>query len=926
MKETAFKKLYDKLDLEQKKAVDWIEGPVFVIAGPGTGKTQILALRIANILRKTDTSPDSILALTFTEAGSYSMRKRLLSIIGPAAYRVNIFTFHSFANKIIQTHPDRFPNIIGASPISIIDQIKILQGIIERTKLAKLKPFGNTYYYLRPILQVIGKLKKENIGVDEFHRRIAGEADQEKMKELGEVYSLYEKELATKFQYDYDDMIMEVIATLKKDRNLLLELQESYQYILADEHQDANHAQNTLLELLASYFESPNLFIVGDEKQAIFRFQGASLDNFTYFQKRFPSAKTITLKTNYRSEQFILDGAAGLFSEGRLSAYRTGAVGAIEVTSYAGIDFEVYNTARQVKSLIAHSVGPGEIAILYRDNKDALPIIREFEKHKIPFVVESDQDILEDADIRKLILLFRTILLVGDRELFARSLHIDFLAVPDLEIYAYIRGEGKSDRIVLLEKKIYSWAKTAKNIDLVSFFEILVRESGFLAHLLRQKNSVEKMEKLDALFDEVKDLTQNHRDYGLRDFLEYIDLLLEHDILLKKEKTSAGNAVRLMTAHRSKGQEFDHVFIIGATDGHWGNRTVKNVLKPSFLDWPTGSDDERRLFYVALTRARKTVVISYHTESREGRSLLPSQFIAEIDSKVLKELEVKERAERLRAKKNQFKERAFPGPSVSSKAYVQSLFQSREFSVTALNNYLTCPWKYFYTNLVRIPTALSKHQMYGIAIHEALKALFVAESPKTKKGLLVAFKQALERQPVSKNDFESMWHKGEKALSGYYDTYHAGWSGKVLTEVAIKGVSLGDVVLTGKLDRMDILRTGEVVVTDYKTGKPKSRNEIMGLSGARTGDMKRQLMFYKLLLDRYDGGKYRMKEGVIDFVEPNDRGFYKRETFEISEEEVRELERDITRVVKEIGALSFWKKNCGQEDCTYCDLRKMVAK
>lgn len=920
-----FSELYRKLNPEQKEAVDTVEGPVMVVAGPGTGKTQILTLRVANILKVTDTNPDNILALTFTEAGAYTMRKRLVEIIGPLAYRINIYTFHSFSNSIIQSYPDRFPTIIGASNINIIDQIKILQKIIDETPLKKLKPFGNKYYYLRPVLQMIGKLKKDDISHKDFEKIIKGEdKDPEKLKELSLVYKKYQTELRDNFLYDYDDMIMEVNRVLENDKDLLLRLQEEYQYILADEHQDANLAQNKLLELIASYYESPNLFIVGDEKQAIFRFQGASLENFNYFKTRFKGTKLITLKNNYRSKQYVLDGASSLIPEDKLKSVSKEKGGQIILSEYNKVEHEAYGVKEKIEKLIKGGVLPGEIAVLYRDNKDVIPFIKAFEKSKIPFVVESDQDLLADVDIRKLILLIRTVWHIGNKSLLSEALHIDFLDIDSLEIYKFLNEKEKGGGIEKIEKKIASWHKTARNIDLVTFFEILVRESGFLEYLLKRDDSVEKMEKLDTLFDEIKVLVENHRHYNLGDFLGYVDLIEEHNILLKKDrKSGVMDSVRLMTAHRSKGQEFDHVFIVGVSDGHWGNRRSKNVFKLNMKGFESGDDDERRLFYVALTRARDGLYISYHKQGRDGQSLLPSRFVYEIDEKLIKTVKEGEVGDNLAIQTSLYSDIKSNKLKITDKKYLLKLIEDRPLSVTALNNYLDCPWKYFYNNLVRIPTALSKHQMYGIAVHSALKEFFESRK-KTKKNLEELFEKALKREPVSEGDFLEMLEKGKNALSGYFDSYIVGRKGKSLTEVNIKGVAVGDINLTGKLDRVDILENGKVRVLDYKTSKPKTRNEILGKTKNSNGDIYRQLIFYKLLLNKYRDGMYKMEEGVIDFIEPNPKGLYKREVFTIENSEVINLEKLIKDTVKEIKSFSFWNKNCENKDCQFCKLRKIM--
>ena len=263
---------YKNLNPEQKSAVDEIEGPIMVIAGPGTGKTHLLTMRIANILDKTDIPPEAILALTFTESAVTSMRKNLSEIIGTMAYRVTITTFHGFANNIIKDYPDEFPGIISSTNISNVDQIKIIRNIIDNSSFTILKPWGNNYYYVQSIIHAIGGLKQQGFLPDDFKKLIDEQEEEfentedlyhktgvhkgkmkgkyitlkknnERNKELAIVYKEYQSDLKNAHFYDFSDMIIEVKNVLLKNNNLLLILQEQYQYILVDEHQDTNEGQ-----------------------------------------------------------------------------------------------------------------------------------------------------------------------------------------------------------------------------------------------------------------------------------------------------------------------------------------------------------------------------------------------------------------------------------------------------------------------------------------------------------------------------------------------------------------------------------------------------------------------------------------------------------------------------------------------------------
>ncbi len=536
MKDQSFNELYRKLNPRQKEAVDTIEGPVMVVAGPGTGKTQILGLRIANILRKTDASPDSILALTFTDSGVHSMRKRLVSIMGSSAYRVNIFTFHGFCNNLIKDHPEYFDRIISSRNISPLDQIKMMETIVDKAKLEVLRPFGDRFYYVESVLKSISDLKREAVSPEDFSKLLEKEEalyesasdlyhtkgahkgkmrgvyidifnNLKKNKELLVLYKGYEKALRKSALYDYDDMIMEVVAALKKNDELLLKLQENFQYILVDEHQDTNNAQNSVLELLAGFYESPNLFIVGDEKQAIFRFQGASLNNFLYFKELYKEAKIIKLEENYRSTQTILDSAHSLITKSvgpselrsRLIARAGGKSNNIVLHSFSSDDSEILGVVKNIKDKINSGVKPGDIAVIYRDNKDAFPLGRALERTQIPFVIESDQNILEDEDMKKLVTLMEAVNDFGEEEKFLRCLHLDFLNIDEFFIYKIINYARKEKVSVLdmlskdslprefperdvsslkdIYNKISAWSKVSKNEGLLDFFETLVRDS-----------------------------------------------------------------------------------------------------------------------------------------------------------------------------------------------------------------------------------------------------------------------------------------------------------------------------------------------------------------------------------------------------------------------------------------------------------------
>jgi DNA helicase-2/ATP-dependent DNA helicase PcrA len=1052
-----FDKRYKNLNPEQREAVDTLKGPVMVIAGPGTGKTTVLTLRIANILKTEaagkgaakdatrNVEPERILALTFTESGVVEMRRKLAELVGQEAYRVEISTFHGFANRIIQDYPDHFPDVVGVTPVTEVDQVQILREVIDTSslKLAKLRPFGETYFYLKDILRAIAELKQQGVSPEEFARiaeedkekfyanpdlyntsgkyegKMKGKYDSgakrvEKNLELVRVYEAYQTLLRRARGYDYADMIMYVAIALEKSEDLRRVLQDAYEYFLVDEHQDTNDAQNKIIELLADGDhgkDGPNLFVVGDEKQAIFRFQGASLENFHYFQNRYKNVKLISLRSNYRSTQAILDAAQGVSPrETQLVAKAGHKEHPANLAVLSTPDSEYYFIATKIKELIKNGGEDGkpatgeEIAVLYRDNRDAAPLARVLERLKVPFNIESDQDVLGDLEIKKLVRVLRAVQHFGNDVWLAEAIHVDFLGIPPMDAYRLMAFAGKQRGKIKLHDVLRSeplqteagvtseqskkaaqkfaehlseWKRAVENEGAAEAFEAIVRDSGFLAAVLAHPHGAEKLAKLHALFDLLKSFVERKKDYTLKDFFGYLDLMQEHGVAVRsKDTVRLPGRVRLMTAHKSKGLEFDYVFIMGAVDRKWGSRFKREkltlpkgiykalaaaaqeaarVVEAAEAEIEDGDDDdnadERNVFYVALTRARKEVFITMSKADREGKELLPTQFIAELkpnregrgnevlalyDTEAYEAEYAKHRDEidfgtGEEGKKDGKGEKKTP--DLADKEFLNALFEAQGISVTALNNYLECPWAYFYRNMVRIPEAPNKNLSFGNAVHAALKSWFDEYDAGKNLGadyLVRRFEEALAHEPITESEYEEALAKGRKALPAFYEAYHLDWTRNAMNEVRVAGVAIADgTPINGKLDRIEFLNSAKdaltkddaaVTVIDYKTGKPKTRNDIEGNTQSSDGNYKRQLVFYKLLLDKE--GKYAMNEGVIQFIEQDDRGNPHRESFDITHGEVAVLEKQVADVAKEIRDLAFWNKGCHKPDCRYCELRE----
>jgi len=977
--EVVFKEHYDKLNPAQKEAVDLLEGPVMVIAGPGTGKTKILTLRIANILRQTDTEPENILALTFTEAGVMSMRKALAEVIGSLAYLVQINTFHGFSNGIIKNYPESFPRIIGSDMLTDSDRLKIFEEIIESSKLNILRPMGDKFHYIHDIMGAISDLKREGVDIEDYnfivdewrqnfeaiedlyyidgqHKgKMRGKYADEaknivKNGELALIYDSYEKKLTAEKLYDYEDMIMEALKALRRDEELLLSLQEKHQYILADEHQDSNNAQNKILELLAGFHKNPNIFIVGDSKQAIFRFQGASLDNFYYFKNLYSDAKLITLSENYRSTQEILAGAYSLIPKDEELKSVSGKGNKIRVCEFANELAEEYFLVDEIKNKIDAGANPKDIAVIFKENKNGINISAVFEKYGIPFALESDNNLLSFKDIWKLIKVMKAVNDPGDEFVLAEAMHMSFFKIDAFEVYKVL-SEARKARIHIMEviknsanekikefgEKISAWQKISKNTGLLESAEVIITNSGIIREAMQSKDALVRIEKISDFYSYIRDFAEKKKGATMDTFMSHLSLMEEHGMTITGKKSIvSGDKVRLMTAHRSKGQEFDSVYIIKAVDGLWSNKKRPEKLRLPYkvysllgrqIEQSEKMEDERKLFYVAVTRAKKELTITYSKEGKEGRDQLPVEFIGEIRKDMIENYDTTKWDKGTNEHISTLFTPSFAvEPRIEIKNIVRESFEEKGLSATDINNYLECPWKYFYTGLFRIPEPPTRHLSYGTAVHAALKDFFdsIKERGARKDYLLLRFKHHLLRETLKETDYQELLQKGETDLGAYFEARKDDWEKDFMTEFYIAGIEIAPgVTIKGRIDRMETVGfSNDVIITDFKTGRVKSEKEIAGETKNSSGDIKRQLIFYKLLLDGYKGGKYKMTEAQIDFIEPNSKGKHERRTFIINEEEAGALKTQIIQIAEEIRSLAFWDKKCDEKDCPYCRLRE----
>lgn len=988
-----FEQLYRELNTAQREAVDAIDGPVMVIAGPGTGKTKILTLRIANILARTDTPPEAILALTYTVNGAAEMQHRLAGIIGEIAYRIPITTFHGLCDAVIHEHPEHFRSLSGRRIAEDSDRRRIMEELFRvGDGLDLLASFGDEPYYLSHSLRAIESLKTEGISADKlqdilsvqernirdaddlYHDkgRAKGKVKAEYTKELERIarlrelitlYRHYETALINEKLYDYSDMITHVRDALEHDEDFRLLLQEQYQYLLVDEHQDTNSAQNRIVELLSGFFDRPNLFIVGDEKQAIYRFQGASLGNFMYFRNRFKDVQLITLVENYRSGQHILDAAHGVRASLKpLVAQGNAPVSRVATVEASSVDAEYFIVGRLLQQSIESGTAPEQIAVLYRNNADGQELAGYLARMGVPHALEASLNLFDDEDVGRLMLLLEAVVDYGSPGALYPALYVPWLKVVPLDVFkltgfcgrernpydviasAKLMSEAhiaEPEALLRISRMLAHWQAAAKQDNTEDALALIIRDSGCLDALIQHPRGDEKLAKLRSLYDVARHLVHGNRTTTLNDLTTHLGYIRDNGIKLAVSAPRKPGKVRLMTAHSAKGLEFDEVYIIDAYEGHWPSKHPASPLKlPPAIYALTGAietedeadSDERNLFYVALTRTRRHATICWPSHNRDGNALERTRYVSLIDSNLVTTTDVSAFESDYAANGQiRFTAPMQTGPDLSDKVYLNELFIRQGLSVTALNNYLTCPWQYFYRNLVRIPEPSNIHLMYGNAVDRALERFFGLRNTGEQvdeSRLIALFEETAHEQPFAEHELKRALEKGRVSLIGWYTKWHAGWPSRSDHQVKISGIMVPGIegaTINGKLDKVEYLDDTRVNIIDYKTGKPKSRNQIIGATKNSNGEYLRQLTFYRVLMDHWKDGRYQMEQGMIDFIDPDDRGNYHKEQFIITKKDADELMEQIAGVCKEIVDLAFWDRRCDDKDCRYCALRTLIG-
>ncbi|MEK7117127.1 MAG: ATP-dependent DNA helicase [Patescibacteria group bacterium] len=977
-----FKIEYAKLNIKQREAVDAIEGPVMVVAGPGTGKTTILTLRIANILLKTDTPASGILALTFTESGAKAMRAKLREIMGERALEVAIYTFHGFAASVIAEFGDHFPHLSRSKQITDIETEKLLRGILSQKKFSKLHPIGDPDFYIAKIIGAISDAKQEawtpevlkSFSEDEIERiksdpeevsscgKSKGEMKAEALRRIEKcertilfsyVYEAYENKKREEKKIDFDDLIFELLKTLREDKLLLQILQEKFLYILVDEHQDTNDAQNLIVRVIADFFDTPNLFVVGDEKQAIYRFQGASVENFLSFQKIWGGMKVISLTDNYRSHQHILDASHRMIEKNygekehqnlrlKLRSGTKEKARPLDLILAPNTETEEAHLVKKLHKLLKND-SKIAIAIIVRKNSDVANIFSLLEENDIPASAERGANIFSHPVGALYFSLLEFLANPGNIEALAETF-VGGLWGLDFQNQVKFIKLVRSGNLAEIQKQIPAIPKLQKIISSAGVIEYLILAadlSGFSNIASKSPLSAEVWRGIMALAEDLARASDiENPKFLIEELLAYKKSAERRAVKINTGQTQS--QITIMTAHGSKGLEFDYVFLPYATEESWirKNRGSYFVL-PKEKEADDDIRDERRLFYVALTRAKKHICISYHREDNLSKTETPLRFIDELDQNLIYKTELVKTTKTNAPRSFKGREEKQNKEKVE---YAKSALLENGLSVTALNHFMECPAKFFYKSILKLPEAPSASSEKGSAMHEALANVWRSRpSPSQGEGqsrkagwggveqtittsVQNYFKKSLLPLSEKETVLEELLANAPKVATALKD--HFAQKGKVSVESWVetffehKKINLK---LHGKLDAL-IEQGNKILVFDYKTREAMSVNAIKGETKNSDGNYFRQLVFYKMLLEDPERSRRVDKtiEPALVFIKPDSKNRCPIIFLPIKKSDIEKVKKEIEFLIESVWSGKLLTEICDNKDCQYCGYRKLT--
>lgn len=989
-----------KPNSKQQQAIDILNGQVMLLAGPGTGKTFTVIHRIEKMLAD-GVEPSSILCLTFSDAAASEMRQRLIKKMGVVASAVDIYTYHSFCNDLIKTYPDKFEMTSGVKLITDAEKISIMKECIDDANLEFFVPSrADRYFFTKNFISYVEKLKTQRVSKDEYmacidtnpmlmprykeleseiyEREQAGNTKNktrynelekiktniEKAKELWTLFELYSTKMINKNLIDFSDMINLVLTSFEEDSQFLSEVSNKYKYFLVDEYQDTNDLQNQIIFNLLDGNDEKNIFVVGDDDQIIYGFQGAKSDNIENFLTKYPNTTVICLEENNRSTQTILDFSNLIVNQDenrlennlyfkekyniskKLTAKNPKIIvkdKKIKRIQFGEILQEFNYIVDDIKTLIESDFAPktdedkidySQIAIISKKRAELQTFAELLKGKNIPFQIDEGKSIFA---IRSTILIYFYIKAMNNYLTSSDKLFGLLLSEPfkiDQQDYNEILEEKRlwkkdeSSDFITLMRNLNGWKNPEKITKFLETFDYLqdyassnnlrntvveiINRTGLLTYFYKSgKNRSENLAGIRKIISEATDFQNSDSTKNLSDFVKYLDDCFENEIDINLDKDSVvQNAVQLMTYHGSKGREFEYVYLPNLISSNWEDFRMPGEYKLITEEVPdkdaaqAKKDSELlKLLFVGITRAKHTLTISF-ADSNNGKAQQITKYLEPTANYDFDSEQFECGADDLTT---EFYRSVSSDVFDNQKAFkneIEERVKSVVLSPSRLNDYLSCPRKFFYVKVlgVDVEEADWDGANFGTLIHSLLeRAVKVAKESAypTLEEILEKFRLGMDGMKFSSEAKKEKYFKqGQKLLTNYYPYFSQIPISRITDiEFSFYGVDVDGDFITGKIDRIEKNSDGTFELYDYKTGNYTSEKKIA--PNEEKQNYFNQLCFYKYAYEKLTGNKVS-KVGII-YVENHEKSVDKY----LTDDDMKYIETLIKDTYQNIKALKF---------------------